>query len=64
MRKLILWSFILAVTPHSVVGQASPWNNAINAAARAFGQQQYREAELQFMEAKKEAESFGPADDR
>ena len=64
MRNLILWLFFLAVMPWAAFGQTSGWDSTINAAARAYGQQKYDEAELQYMQAVKEAESFGPYDHR
>lgn len=64
MRNFILLSFCLVVAPGAVFGQHSNWDKAINAAERAYGDQHYREAELQFVRAEKEAESFGPSDRR
>ena len=64
MRNLILWSLCLALSPWLVFGQTSHWDSTMIAAQKAYGQAQYREAELQLMQAEKEAESFGPFDRR
>ena len=64
MRYLIFWSFCLAVVPWAAFGQTSHWDSTLRAAQKAYGRGQYREAESQFVQAEKEAESFGPLDHR
>ena len=64
MRRLALFAFYIATVPGLAFGQTSRWDDAIKAAEQAVRQQQYREAESQFVQAEKDAETFGPLDHR
>jgi hypothetical protein len=64
MRNLIFCLIFTAFAPWVALGQPSHWDDTVNAASRAYRQQQYSQAESLYVQAAKEAESFGPYDHR
>jgi hypothetical protein len=50
MRNLItFWTSCLTLVPGVAFTQVSYWECSVNAAERAYGRRQYREAESQFV---------------
>jgi len=62
MRDLLF--LCLAVLPLSAFGQTGPAEATLKSAQRAYSQGLYGEAESQYLQAEKEAESHGPNDPR
>jgi len=64
MRDLRVWWICLVLLPWGAFGQAGPAGDALKSAREAYSQGHYDEAESQYLNAEKEAESGGPNEAR
>ena len=64
MRDLRVWWICLALLPWGAFGQAGPAGDTLKSAREAYSQGHYEEAESQYLNAEKQAESGGPNDAR